>query len=128
MTEPKSVPCGTGVHVEAKLGLAERLGDLLRVIEALRLVPGTLGVALLELGNARGRRLLGELPRAEIVAHVAARNGHDVAAQPDLLHVFQEDDVHELAGDVGQKRHLTRALDRDRDLLLVAPARSRDAP
>ena len=91
VTEPKSV------HVEAKLGLAEGLGDLLSVVEALRLVPGTLGVALLELGNARGSRLLGELPRAEVVAHVAARDGDDVAAQPDLLHVFQEDDVHDLA-------------------------------
>ena len=45
VTEPKSVSLRAGVHVEAKLGLAECLGDLLRVVEALRLVPGALGVA-----------------------------------------------------------------------------------
>ena len=51
-----------------------------------RAVPGAVGVYLLELFNARSRRLLGELPRAEVVAHVAARDGDDVAAdQSDFV-------------------------------------------
>ena len=83
-----------GVHVEAKLGLAQLLGDLLRVLEALRLVARALRLALLELGHAGRRRLLGEPPRPEVVAQIAARDRDDIAAQADLLHVFQEDDVH----------------------------------
>src|SRR6185312_16373217 len=125
---PEEGSLWAGVHVEAKLGLAQLLGDLLRVLEALRLVARALCLSLLELGHAGRRRLLGEPPRPEVVPHIAARNRHDIPAQADLLHVFQEDDVHGLPGDVGEKCHLTRTLDRDRDLLLVAPARSRDAP
>ena len=72
VTEPKSAPGRAGLHVEAQLRLVERVGDLLRLLEALRLVPGALLVALAQLGDLRRRRLLGEPPRQQEVARVAA--------------------------------------------------------
>ena len=49
VTEPKSAPGRAGLHVEAQLGLAEPLRDLPRLLEALRLVPRALLLALAEL-------------------------------------------------------------------------------
>src|SRR5207253_11463900 len=62
------------------------------------------------------------------VARIAAGDVDDLAAQPDLLDVCQEDDLHRLARDVGQQGHLARALDSDSDLALVSPAGAGDPP
>ena len=83
-----------GLDVEAELRLAEPLRDLLRLLEALRLVQRAAGVHLLELRHARGRRRLGELARQEEVPRVPARDVDDLAAQAELVDVFSEDDLH----------------------------------
>src|SRR5213075_986536 len=67
--------------------------------------------------------------REEVVARIAARDVHDLAAEADLVDVLAEDDFHLTAvGDVREQRHLTRALDRNRDLPLMPAARAGDAP
>ena len=88
--------------------------------------PGPLGVTAPHLADSRRRRGLGETPRREVVAHVPACDADHVAAKSELVDVLEEDDVHRLAGDVGQKSDLSRTLDRDRDLPLVSPTRARD--
>jgi hypothetical protein len=47
-----------------------------------------------ELGDPRRRRDLGQAAREEVVAGVAARDVDDVPAQPELLDVLEEDDLH----------------------------------
>src|SRR5581483_7139863 len=84
-----------GLDLEAEHDLPERLGDRLGVLERLRLVAGALGVALLQLRDAGGGRLLGEPPRQEVVPRVAARHRDDVAAQADVVDVPEEDDLHQ---------------------------------
>src|SRR5206468_3030315 len=80
------------LDLEAEHRLLERRRDRLRVFDGLRLVARPLRVALLELGDARRRRLLRELAGQEEVARVATRNGDDVAAKTDVVDVLQEDD------------------------------------
>ena len=83
----------TRLDVEAKLGILEHGRDLARLVDRARLVAGTLLVAPFHLGNARGRRCLGELARQQVVAGEAARDRDDVAAEADLVDVLQEDDL-----------------------------------
>ena len=83
-----------GLDVEADLGLPEPLGDLLGLLEALRLVQRAAGVDLLELRDPGRRRRLGELARQQKVPRVPARDVDDLAAQAELLDVFSEDDLH----------------------------------
>ena len=117
-----------GVDVEAELDALDPLGDRVRLVDRLRLVPRALRIALLELLHEPGGRDLGEPAREEEVARVAARDVHHVAAQAEGVDVLRENDVHGLlVADVRQKCELTGALDRDRDLALVAPARAADA-
>ena len=59
-----------------------------------RLVPRTLIIAPLQLRHLRRRRDLREPAREEVVARKAARDVHDLAAQPDFLDVVEEDDFH----------------------------------
>ena len=94
VTEPKSEPVGPALTSKRSTVLLERRGDRLRVLDGLRLVACPLRVALLELGDARRRRLLGELARQEEVARVAARDRDDVAAEADVVDVLEEDDLH----------------------------------
>ena len=58
--------------------------------------------AILQLGHARRRRRLGELPREQEVAGVPARDVDDVAAQADLLDVLEEDDLHQCSETKGR--------------------------
>src|SRR5262249_55005349 len=97
-----------------------------RLLRAPCLVPRTLRLDALQLGHARGCRGLGEPPRQQEVPRVAAGDGDHVPAQPELLDVLEEDDVH-LLRDVREQRHLPRALHGSRDLELVPPAGARDA-
>ena len=84
-----------GLDVEADLRLAEALRDLLRLLEALRLVQRAAGVDLLELRDAgRGSRLR-ELAREQEVPRVPTRDVDDFTAQADLLDVFPENDLHQ---------------------------------
>ena len=83
-----------GLDVEAQLERLELRGDLARLVERLRLVAGAPLVALPELRHLGGRRRLGEPPRQQVVPGEPAGDRHDVAAQPHLLDVFSEDDVH----------------------------------
>ena len=83
-----------GLDVEAELRLAEPLRDLLRLLDALRLVQRAARVHLLELLDARGRGRLRELARQEEVSRVPARDVDDLAAQAELVHVFPENDLH----------------------------------
>jgi hypothetical protein len=53
--------------------------------------------ALLQLRDPCRCRRLGELPREQEVAGVATRDVDDVAAQPNLLDVREENDLHEPA-------------------------------
>ena len=83
-----------GVHVEAKLDALDALRDRLCLVGRLRLVPRTLGVALLELLDEPGRRDLREPAGQQEVARVPAGDVHHVAAQAELVDVLLEDDFH----------------------------------
>ena len=58
-------------------------------------MAGALGLAALELRDPRLGRHLREAARLQVVAHVAARDGDDLAAEADLVDVLQQDDVHQ---------------------------------
>ena len=57
-------------------------------------MPRALLVALAQLRDLRRRRGLGEAPRQQEVARVAARDVHDLAAQAERVDVVEEDDFH----------------------------------
>jgi hypothetical protein len=59
-----------------------------------RLLPRADLVAPLELLEGARRGRLGQLSREEEVPRVPARDVHDLAAQAELVHVCQEDDLH----------------------------------
>ena len=82
------------LDVEAELGLAEHVGDLVRLLDRACLVAGALVLDPLQLRDAARRGRLGELAREEEVAGVAAGDVHDLTAEPDLVDVLQEDDLH----------------------------------
>ena len=83
-----------GRDVEAQLRALEPGHDLLRLLEALRLVLGALLLGLAQLGDLGRRRRLGQFPREQEVAREARRDVHDLAAEPDLLDVLSEDHLH----------------------------------
>jgi len=83
-----------GLDLEPQHCLAEQLRDLARVLDAPRLVAGALGIALLELGDLRRRRHLGQPARQEEIPRVPARDVHDLATQADLVDVLGQDDLH----------------------------------
>ena len=118
-----------GLDVEPQDELAERLGDLVGLFGAARLVHRLLGVDALDLLDPSLRRDLGEVARQQEVAGVPAGDVDDLATQAELLHVFEQDHVHQtlLARDVGQERDLAGPLDRHGDLPLMAAARAGDA-
>jgi hypothetical protein len=87
-------PGGAGLHVEREHRLPQRVRDRLGLVGRRRLVAGTLGVPLLELGDLRGRGPLRQLAREEEVARVAVGHVHDLAPEAELLDVVEEDDVH----------------------------------
>ena len=94
VTEPKSEPVGPALTSKRSSAPLELLRDLLRLLEALRLVPRALLLALAQLGDLRGRGRLGELARQQEVAREAAGDVDDLAAEADLLDVLQQDDFH----------------------------------
>ena len=94
VTEPNSAPVGPDLTSKREHRLAQHVGDLVRLLERAGLVPGALLVDPLELGDAARRGRLGQLARQEVVAGVAAGDVHDLAAQTDLVHVREEDDLH----------------------------------
>src|SRR5581483_278390 len=83
------------LHLEAEHGLAQRLRDRLRLLGVRGLVPRAQCLTLVQLGDTRGARLLCELPREQEIACVAARDRDDLSAQPELVDVFEQDDVHQ---------------------------------
>src|SRR5450830_1108770 len=121
---------GTGLHLEAEHRLAQPLGDRLGLPGAARLLQRSARVSLSYLLDFGPRRRLGQLARDQEVARVAACHRDHVAPQPQLLHVLKKDDFHScsLLRYVGEKGHLARALDRNRELPLVTAADSSDAP
>jgi hypothetical protein len=88
-------PGRAGVHVEAELGLLQRGGDPLRLLDRLGVVPRAQRLAALELVDLRLRRHLGQPPRQQVVAGIPARDVDHVAAQAELLDVLQENDLHQ---------------------------------
>jgi len=84
----------SATSVEAKHGLRQLLGDCPRLLERPRLVAGALFLAPLDLGDEPGRCGLGKPARLEVVAHVAAGDGHDLAAQAELLDVLEQHHLH----------------------------------
>ena len=83
-----------GFDVKAELHFPETLRNRLGVLEGLRFVPRSPLVDLLQLRDARGRRLVGEAAGKEEVPCVTPRDVHDLAAQADLVDVLAEDDFH----------------------------------
>src|SRR5262249_36203779 len=83
-----------GVDVEADLRPLELVRELLGRLEALGLVAGAAGGKLLELGDASRGGWLGEPARKQVVAREAGRDVDDLTAEPDLLDVLAEDDLH----------------------------------
>ena len=94
VTEPKSAPVGPGLDLEPQDGLRQRRRDLGGLLGRAGLVPGALVVDPPDLGDPPGRRHLGELPRQQVVAGVAALDVDDVALQAELLDVAAQDDLH----------------------------------
>src|SRR5205814_3787428 len=94
-----------------------------------------LGVLLLlnlpEVLQVAGGGAEGELLRDQIVARVAVGDVADLTATADLGHVVQQDDFHRstllLGRQIRHQRHRARALDRVRQLALVACAAPRNA-
>ena len=87
-------PGRAGLDVEPQDELAERLGDLVGLFGAARLVHRLLGVDALDLLHPSLRRDLGEVARQQEVAGVPAGDVDDLATQAELLHVFEQDHVH----------------------------------
>ena len=81
VTEPKSDAGRPGLDLEPQHGLAENLGDLLRLLGGSRLVLRALLLDPAQLRDAGRRRVLGEPPRQEVVAGVAAGDVDDLPAQ-----------------------------------------------
>ncbi len=98
-------PGRAGLDVEAELRRLEPLRDRARLVGRLRLVPRPLRVALLELAHEPGRRELGEPAREQVVARVAARDVHHLAAQAEALDVLPEDDLHLARSTAPRGRH-----------------------
>ena len=94
VTEPNSAPVGAGLHLEAQHGLRQRLRDLAGLVGRPRLVASALLVDAADLGDAPGRRDLGEPPRQQVVAGVPALDVDDLALQAELLDVAGQDDFH----------------------------------
>ena len=94
VTEPNSRPRGPALRSKRSSTPPSFAAISWACSSVVRLVAGAVLLALLVLGEERGRRRLRELARLEVVAHVPARDVHDVAAQADLLDVLQEDDFH----------------------------------
>src|SRR4029079_5627688 len=86
---------GACLHLEAEHRLAQHLCDLLRLLGAACLVLRTRGVHALELGDPGRRGVLGELPGKQVVPRVAAGDVDDVPPQAELLHVLEENDLHQ---------------------------------
>ena len=84
-----------GLHLEPEDGLAEELGDLLRLLRAPRLVLRALGVDLLQLRHARRRGVLRQLAGKQVVPRVPASDVHDVPPQAELLDVAEKNDLHQ---------------------------------
>src|SRR5262249_33573337 len=93
----------------------------------LRLVPGALRVAALELTLEAGRRRLGQPARQEEVAGVPARNVDHVASEAERVDVLRQHDLH---GDYLSPTYGRRASSRARltALALVPPAGAGDPP
>ena len=83
VTEPNSEPVGPAFTSKRSSRLLEDLRDLLRLLDRARLVARALLVALAQLRDLRRRRRLGEPPRQQEVARIAARDVHDLAAQAE---------------------------------------------
>ena len=75
-------------YVEADLRRLEPGDDLLRMIEALRLLVRALLLVLAQLRDLAGRRRLRQLPRQQVVARVAGLHAHDFAARTKIVDVF----------------------------------------
>ena len=87
-------PGRAGLHLEAEHRLRQRLRDLTGLVGRPRLVAGALLVDAADLGNASGRRDLGQPSRQEVVAGVPALHVDDLALQAELLDVSGQDDFH----------------------------------
>ena len=129
VTDPKRAPVGPA-FVESQLELLEPRRDRTRLVHRFRLVPSALHVALLDLFDERRGGSLGQTARQEEVACVAARNVDHFAAQSEMVDVLLEDDFHRHVAYFSPmygRGDLARALHGDRNLALVAPARTADA-
>ncbi len=69
----------------------ERVGHIVGLLLGLRLVAAAHLILALRLGDARIAGLLGQPPRAEVVAQVAGSDLDDVAAPAKLLDILQQD-------------------------------------
>jgi hypothetical protein len=85
---------GAGLDLEAEHGLPEHLGDLVRLLGASGLALRALGLHALELGDAGRCRHFGQAAREQVVARVPAGDVDDVPAQPELLDILEQDELH----------------------------------
>jgi hypothetical protein len=91
VTEPNRAPVGPALTSNR---LPEHLGDLLGVVGAPCLVSRALRLDAPQLRDAGCRGHLGEPPREQVVAGVAAGDVDDVSAETELLDVREQDDFH----------------------------------
>ena len=93
VTEPNSEPVGPDLTLEAENRLPEHLGDP-PACSVLRASFFARWASTARLGHAGRRRHLGQAARQEVVAGVPARDVDDVPAQPELLDVLEQDELH----------------------------------
>ena len=94
VTEPKSAPVGPAFTSNRRTVFVSVAAISAACSDERGLVPRALLVDPADLGDAPGRRDLGELPRQQVVARVAALDVDDVALQAELLDVAAQDDLH----------------------------------
>ena len=94
VTEPKSEPVGPAFISKRSSACSSTFWISLGLVGRRRLVARAVRLALLELAQPRRGGLLGQPSRQQEVAGVAPRDVDDVSAQPDVVDVLEEDELH----------------------------------
>ena len=94
VTEPNRAPVGPAFTSKRSTVFVSVVGDLAGLLGGACLVARAVLLDPPDLGDPARRRHLGELPRQEVVAGIAALDVDDVALEAELLDVAPQDDLH----------------------------------
>ena len=110
VTEPKSEPVGPAFTSKRSTVFVERLGDRLRLLGRLRLVPRPFESRFWSSATRAGVASSASLRGKQEVARVAACDRDDLAAEADLLDVLGQDDVHQRSSRLRPRPRPSRSL------------------